>query len=77
MLSAGINYPASMIDHIIEKASQSQIVQDQLANSSIDVFTGKAFGEEDEGDSNFSMDSRFYLEMAMPFLLPLPLMKML
>jgi len=62
MLSAGINYPASMIDHIIEKASQSQIVQDQLADSSIDVFTGKAFGEEDEGDSNFSMDSLFTID---------------
>lgn len=62
MLSAGINYPASMTDHIIEQASQSQIVQDQLADSSIDVFTGKAFGEEDEGDSSFSMDSLFTID---------------
>ena len=62
MLSAGINYPASMTDHIIEQASQSEIVKDQLADSSVNVFTGKAFGEEDEGNSSFSMDSLFTID---------------
>lgn len=62
MLSSGINYPASLTDHIIEQASRSKIVQDQLADSDINVFTGKPFGEEDEGNSSFSMDSLFTID---------------
>lgn len=62
MLSSGINYPASLTDHIIEQASQSEIVQDQLADTDTNVFTGKPFGEEDEGDSSFSMDSLFTID---------------
>lgn len=62
MLSSGINYPASLTDHIIEQASQSEIVKDQLADSDTNVFTGKPFGEEDEGDSSFSMDSLFTID---------------
>ena len=62
MLSSGINYPASLTDHIIEQASQSKIVQDQLADSDTNVFTGKPFGEEDEGNSSFSMDSLFTVD---------------
>ena len=61
MLSAGINYPASLTDHVIDVAAQSQIVKDQLADSSIDVFTGKPFGEDD-GESSFSMDSLFTID---------------
>lgn len=63
MLSAGINYPSSLIDHIIDQASQSQIVQDQLANPSIDVFTGKDFNDEQEDDSSsFDMNSLFTID---------------
>ena len=62
MLSAGINYPASMTDHVIEQAAQSEIVQDQLSDSSINVFTGEPFGEEDQGNSSFSMDSLFTID---------------
>lgn len=62
MLSSGINYPASLTDHVIEQASQSEIVKDQLADSDTNVFTGKPFGEEDEGDSSFSMDSLFTID---------------
>ena len=61
MLSAGINYPASLTDHVIDVAAQSQIVKDQLADSSIDVFTGKPFGEDDD-QSSFSMDSLFTID---------------
>ena len=61
MLSAGINYPASLTDHVIDVAAQSQIVKNQLADSSIDVFTGKPFGEDD-GESRFSMDSLFTID---------------
>ncbi|HIT45214.1 MAG TPA: ABC transporter ATP-binding protein/permease [Candidatus Aphodovivens excrementavium] len=61
MLSAGINYPASLTQHIIDEAAASQIVQDQLANPDIDVFTGKEFGAEDD-ESGFSMDSLFTVD---------------
>lgn len=61
MLSSGINYPASLTDYIIEQASQSQIVKDQLADSSVDVFTGSPFGEEDSSGS-FDMNSLFTID---------------
>ena len=61
MLMAGINYPTSLTEHIIEQAAGSQIVQDQLADPDINVFTGKPFGEDDEEglglDSLFSIDT--------------------
>ena len=62
MLSSGINYPASLTDHIIEQAANSQIVKDQLAEPDIDVFTGKEFGAEDEDDSSFDMNSLFTID---------------
>lgn len=61
MLSAGIYYPTSLTTQVIEQAAESDIVKDQLAHPSINVFTGKPFGEEDEQDSAFSMDSLFTL----------------
>ena len=62
MLSAGINYPTSLTDHVIEQAAGSTIVKDQLAHPDINVFTGKPFGEEDEGESDFNMDSLFTID---------------
>lgn len=58
-LSTGLYYPASLTDHLIEAASGSEIVQDQLADSSVNVFSGKTFAEEaDESDaSNFDLGS--------------------
>ena len=43
---------------MIDRAAGSQIVQDQLADPSVNVFTGKPFGEEDDEDE-FDMDSLF------------------
>ena len=63
MLSAGINYPSSLTQHVIDQAAASKIVQDQLADPNIDVFTGKEFGTEDEeSDSSFGMDSLFTVD---------------
>ena len=56
MLSSGINYPATLTDYVIDEAANSQIVKDQLADPSINVFTGKPFGEEDEDDSLFTIN---------------------
>ena len=63
MLSSGINYPASLTQHVIDEAASSQIVQDQLANPAVNVFTGNEFGsDEDEQGSGFSMDSLFTID---------------
>ncbi|MCD8326242.1 MAG: ATP-binding cassette domain-containing protein, partial [Lachnospiraceae bacterium] len=45
-LTSGINYPASLIDHIVEKAAESDIVKEQMANSDINVLSGEEFREE-------------------------------
>ena len=62
MLSSGINYPASLTNHVMEEAANSAIVKDQLAEPSINVFTGKAFGEEDEGEDSLGMESLFTID---------------
>lgn len=49
-LNTGICYPASLTRHIAEEAEKKEIVKEQLANPSVNVFTGKAFGES--GDQN-------------------------
>lgn len=48
MLSAGsgIAYLPSLIQHIIEESGQSEIVQKQLDNTEVDIFSGKRFDEE-------------------------------
>ena len=46
MLSTGIYYPSSLVQHIIEKSSTTQIVQDQLKNKNVNIFTGNAFEEK-------------------------------
>ena len=50
MLSPGINYTADLTSHVMEQAASSEIVQQQLANPDINVFTGDPFGEESEDD---------------------------
>jgi ABC-type lipoprotein export system ATPase subunit len=57
-LSPGIYYPASLTYHLMEQAEQTAIVQAQLADHSINVFTGKSFEEEREssGFDDFSLD---------------------
>ena len=56
MLSPGICYPESLTKHVIEKAANSKIVQDQIANPDINVFTGKRFDDTSENNS-FDMNS--------------------
>lgn len=41
MLSSGIYYPDSLTEHVIENAKNSKIVQEQLANPEVNVFTSK------------------------------------
>ncbi|MEE1328859.1 MAG: ABC transporter ATP-binding protein, partial [Oscillospiraceae bacterium] len=48
-LSSGICYTQALTEHVIASASESEIVKNQLADENVDVFTGKPFGEEDQG----------------------------
>ena len=59
MLSAGICYMPQLTTHIIEKAKESKIVKQQLANERVNVFTGEEFGKEDSDESKFDMESLF------------------
>ncbi len=59
MLSTGIYYPSSLVQHIIEKSSTTQIVQDQLKNKNVNIFTGKAFEEK---NSQFDLSSLFTID---------------
>ena len=47
-LSSGVAYTKALTEYVIEKASQSEIVQKQLADEEVDVFSGKRFDDESE-----------------------------
>ena len=48
LLSAGIAYTEELTHYVMEQAAQSPLVQAQLLNQEIDVFTGKEFGAQQE-----------------------------
>lgn len=62
-LQTGFYYTSDMVNHIIDKAADSQIVKDQLADSATNVFTGKSFVEEADAEgSSFDMSSLFTID---------------
>ena len=56
LLTAGIGYPSSLTEHVVQEAETKEIVQKQLADHTVNVFTNEPFGEE-SGQSDFNMDS--------------------
>ena len=60
MLQSGIGYPASLTEHLVEKAGDSQIVQQQIADPNVNVFSGEPFGEE--SSQGLDMDSLFTID---------------
>ena len=56
MLSSGIYYPNTLTNYIIEKAKNTKIVQDQLENPEVNVFTSEKF-DEPEKENAFDMNS--------------------
>ena len=56
MLQEGIWYSKDLTNYVMEKASNSQIVKEQLENPDINVFTGKRF-DETESENHFDMNS--------------------
>lgn len=60
VLSTGINYEPSLVEHIVSMAKESQIVKDQIADPKRNVLTGEAFGNEE--NSSFSMADLFTVD---------------
>ncbi len=51
-LSMGVYYTPALTQHIIEKAGETRIVQEQLDYPTVDVFDGRSFAEKDEEDES-------------------------
>ena len=64
MLNSGIGYLSSLTSHVMEQASSSEIVKKQLADPSINVFTGQSF-ENEANEQNFDMQSLFTVDTEM------------
>lgn len=60
-LNAGIAYPKSLTKHVAEESAKSEIVKQQLANPSVNVFTNEVFGEVDK-ENGFDMQSLFTVD---------------
>ena len=60
-LSTGIGYMKELSRHVAEEAENSAIVQQQLQNPDVDVFTNEAFGEE-SGQRDLDMNSLFSVD---------------
>lgn len=65
MLSSGsgVAYLPSLVTHIIEKSSETEIVKKQLANPELDIFSNTKFGEEDN-DFNFEFSDLVSIDEA-------------
>ena len=56
MLQAGIYYPVSLTNYVVENVANSEIVKAQIAQPEINVFTGKRF-DDTSSNNDFDMNS--------------------
>ena len=63
-LMAGVAYPSSLTKHIIDLASESEIVKKQLENENIDVFTNKAFDSK-KSNTNINFEDMISIDKDM------------
>ncbi len=63
-ISQGIYYTPELTHWLMDQAADSKIVQEQLANPSINVISGKSFDAEakDRGNNNFDMSKLFSID---------------
>lgn len=55
ILSSGINYSPKLTQYLMEEATKSQVVIEQMANPTINVLTGKSFAQEQaENNAGFN-----------------------
>ena len=65
-LSAGIAYTPALTQELMERAADSAIVQQQLANPEVDVFTGKSFDTlQEEARQGVDLGSLFSVDEQM------------
>ncbi len=62
MLSSGLYFHPSLIEHVADLAKDSEIAKDQLAHPDINIFTGEKFGEE-SSDNSFDLSNLFDLDL--------------
>ena len=55
-LSSGIYYTPALVGHLIERAASAPIVQAQLAEPEVNVFTGRTFADEEENPQREDFD---------------------
>ncbi len=65
-MSEGIGYTAQLMEHLVNEVNKSEIVKDQKANETVDIFTGNRFETEEDKKLNeqpITMDTiNAYLE---------------
>ena len=61
ILTSGIGYTHALTDYVIEQAAGSEIVRQQMADPTVNVFTSEEFGAED-GSSSFDLASIFSVD---------------
>ena len=64
-LTPGVAYRADLIEHIIDKSKNSEIVKKQLANTSVDVFSGKNFDELYEKNTELDFEDMISIDEKM------------
>lgn len=55
-LTPGLYYTPDLTTHLINEAAQTQIVQKQLADPDVNIFSGRTFADEAENPQNSDFD---------------------
>ena len=61
VLGSGIGYLPSLTRHVMERAAEKEIVQNQIAHPQVDVFSGEEFGAEN-AENGFDLNSLFTVD---------------
>ncbi|MDR2973863.1 MAG: ABC transporter ATP-binding protein, partial [Propionibacteriaceae bacterium] len=56
MLGAGLYYTPDLVHHLMDQASEADVVKQQLANPSVNVFDGNTFSEDSKRNSLSDFD---------------------
>ena len=65
-MDEGIGYRHDLILHLIDQAATSPVVEAQMAEPDVDIFTGKTFESlKDDAESSFDMGSLFSIDQNM------------
>ena len=65
-MDEGIGYRHELVLHLIEQAASSPVVEAQMAEPDVDIFTGKTFESlKDDAESSFDMGSLFSIDQNM------------